>query len=169
LVPVACSDRLSSLAEHLEVANTLIELRLFNVLVDTITLVELAFSLFHGSECFFVVSVFIDLHLGARVIEVGQGFKCLSFGVERNNGLHDFRVVMPVLVLKEIARKHIHLRVSCVGCEANHCLYISRLKQTLDTLHLLVGHRVDLSTQLELTLLLNELGQTHEDIDSVFL
>ena len=74
---------------------------------------------------------------------------------------------MPVLSLQEISSKDVNLGMTGSLSEAYHCLDFSTLEQALDSLDLFVSHRVDLSSELEVSLLLHNLSHPYESVPSL--
>ena len=103
-VGVSLAEGVPGSHELLNGADALIEHSHLHVFALCSRLLELALSLLHGTQSFLIVTILVDLNLGAGIVEVGKALKGLSLLVEANDGLHDFRVVVPVLVLQEVAR-----------------------------------------------------------------
>lgn len=76
---------------------------------------------------------------------------------------------MPVLVTQEVASHHPHFSGTGSLGEADDSLHVTRLEQALETLDLLVGKGVDLRSELEVTLLLDNLGDSKKDLSSLTL
>jgi len=66
-------------------------------------LLQLSHRLFHGSKSFFIISVFVDLHLSASIIEIAKTFERFSLLIKADDGFHDLWIVMPVLILQEVS------------------------------------------------------------------
>ena len=89
--------------------------------------------------------------------------------IERDDGLHDLRIVVPVLILQEVTSKLVDLNLTSSLSESNDSLDLSALDQALDTLERLISHGIDLGSQLEVSLFLDNLGNPHENLNPLLL
>lgn len=164
---IACIHGLSGITELHQVADLGVEDILLLLLVCRITLVELPLGLDHGFLRLLVRTELVYLYLGALVVEVGEALIGLGLAVELDDGLHDIRIVVPVLISQEVTGHDPDFRRTGCLSEAGDGAHIAGLEQALQTLDLLVGQGVDLRRELEVTLLLDELGDTEEDLSAL--
>ncbi|MFO0118021.1 MAG: hypothetical protein ACK521_10565 [bacterium] len=99
LVEVTVVHGLSGFAIALKILNSSQKHALLHVLIYCCRLIKLTFSFFHSIQCFFIVAILIDFDLSTGIVEVCETLKCFGFRIKLNNGLHDIRVVVPVLIL----------------------------------------------------------------------
>ena len=125
---------------------------LLHTLVGGITPVELTFSFDHRFCCLLIRAELVNLNLSALVVEVGKTLERFCLAVELYDGLHDIRVVVPVLVAQEVASQDIDLGLAGILGKANDSLHVAAFQEAFETLHFLVGQGVNLSTEFEVAL-----------------
>ena len=76
---------------------------------------------------------------------------------------------MPVLILQEVTCKLVDLNLTGSLCESDDSLDLTALDQALDTLERLISHGINLGSQLEVSLLLDNFGYSHEDLNPLLL
>lgn len=81
----------------------------------------------YGSRSFLVISILINLDIGASFEETGQIIKCFCLRVERDDILHEFGVLVPVRSLEEVSSQNPGLWGSCVVCEGYYLVGIAKL------------------------------------------
>ena len=103
---------------------------LLHRLVGRITPVELTFGLYHRFRCLLVRSELVDLNLSALVVEVGKTLERFCLAVELYDGLHDIRVVVPVLVAQEVASQDVDFGLASILGKADDSLHVAAFQET---------------------------------------
>lgn len=76
---------------------------------------------------------------------------------------------MPVLILQEVTSKLVDLNLTGSLSESDDSLNLTALDQAFDTLERLISHGIDLGSQLEVSLLFDNLCNSHEDLNPMLL
>jgi len=65
--------------------------------------------LLQGCDGLIIVSILVNLDVGASLEEAGQVVKGLCLLIEHDNAFHEVRVLMPIGSLQKVSSKHIGL------------------------------------------------------------